>query len=128
ERDLVRRSIAFYEGELFLCGEDGGLTRIDVPRSAEPSVAREWLTIELREEWTPAERTFAAGSLLAVPVDDYLAGSRELHELYVPTETSSLAGHTWTRHHLVLNILDDVTSRLEVLTPGSDGAFARTPL
>ena len=128
ERDLVRRSIAFYEGELFLCGEDGGLTRIDVPRSAEPSVVREWLTIELREEWTPAERTFAAGSLLAVPVDDYLAGSRELQELYVPTETSSLAGHTWTRHHLVLHILDDVTSRLEVLTPGSDGAFARTPL
>ncbi|HLS45814.1 MAG TPA: prolyl oligopeptidase family serine peptidase [Ornithinicoccus sp.] len=125
ERDLVHRSIAFYEGELFLC-EDGGLTRIDVPRSAEPSVVREWLTVELREEWRPAERTFPAGSLLAVPVDDYLAGSRELQELYVPTETSSLAGYTWTRHHLVLNILDDVTSRLEVLTPGADGSFTRS--
>jgi prolyl oligopeptidase len=127
ERDLVYRSIAFYEGELFLRDDDGGLTRVDVPSSAEPSVVRDWLTVELREDWTPAGRTFAAGSLLAAPVADFLAGSRELQELYVPTETSSLAGHTWTLHHLVLNVLDDVTSRLEVLTPGLDGTCARSP-
>src|SRR5690606_28033253 len=37
--------------------------------------------------------------------------------------TTSLAGYSWTRHHLILNILDDVTSRQEVLTPVASGAW-----
>src|SRR5690606_14589695 len=42
------------------------------------------------------------------------------------TETTSLAGASWTRNHLVLNILEDVTNRLEVLTPTAEGTFSRT--
>ncbi|MGO1893440.1 MAG: prolyl oligopeptidase family serine peptidase, partial [Luteimonas sp.] len=38
-----------------------------------------------------------------------------------PTETTSLAGATFTANHLVLNVLDDVKNRLSVLTPGEDG-------
>ncbi|MGO1316963.1 MAG: prolyl oligopeptidase family serine peptidase, partial [Cellulomonadaceae bacterium] len=38
----------------------------------------------------------------------------------------SLAGATWTRHHLVLTLLDDVCSRLEVLTPPLPGDLAWT--
>ncbi len=129
ERDLVYRAIAFYEGELFLRGTDGGLTRIEVPNSAQASVTREWLTVRLREDWTPADRTYRAGSLLGIRLDDFLAGSRDLLELFVPTAASSLASFTWTRHHLVLNVLQHVTHRLEVLTLDShDGAsLERTP-
>src|SRR5690606_8836659 len=49
ERDFVMRTIAFYNDELYLRNADGSLTRVDVPKSAQKSVQREWLAIELRE-------------------------------------------------------------------------------
>ncbi|GAA4419315.1 prolyl oligopeptidase family serine peptidase [Georgenia halophila] len=137
ERDVVFRHLAFYKSEMYLLGDDGGLTLIDVPRSSEPDLFREWLTVELREDWTPehedgtAPTTYPGGSLLAVPLDAFLAGDRAFEVLYAPTPSTSLAGATWTRHHLVLNVLDDVTNRLEVLTPpepASRGPWRRRPL
>jgi len=121
ERDFVSRTIAFYNNELFLIGADGALTKIDAPNSAEKGVRREWLTLELREPWTVGGRTYAAGSLLATKFDDFMAGKREFDVLFAPTDTTSLAGAAWTRNHVVLNVLDDVKNRLQVLTPGKDG-------
>lgn len=126
ERDYVMRALAFYNSETYLLGAGDELTKIDVPNSAETQIHREWLLVELRQEWAPAGQEFPGGSLLVIELEVFLAGSRDFHVLYTPTETSSLAGATWTRHHLVLNILDDVKNRLEVHTPGADGAFTRS--
>src|SRR5690606_8318244 len=119
ERDLVSRGIAFYQGEEFLLRPDGELELIDVPQSAEIGLHREWLTIELRDDWSPVYggATYLAGSLLAAVLEDFLAGDRTLTVLFTPTATRSLAGSTWTRHHLVITVLDDVKHRPEVLTP-----------
>ncbi len=121
ERDFVSRTIAFYNNELYLIGADGRLTKVDAPNSAEKGVRREWLTLELREPWTVGGRTYAAGSLLATKFDDFMAGKREFDVLFAPTDTTSLAGAAWTKNHVVLNVLDDVKNRLQVLTPGKDG-------
>lgn len=126
ERDLVFRARAFYDSDLYLL-EGGELTRIDVPRSAEPDLHREWLTVELREDWEVDGRVLPGGGLLAIRLDEFLAGSRDFAVLYEPTDSTALVGATWTRHHLVLNVLDDVTNRLEVLTP-TDGTWQRRPL
>ncbi|MEZ0469071.1 prolyl oligopeptidase family serine peptidase [Luteimonas salinilitoris] len=131
ERDLVSRTIAFYNDELYLRGADGALAKIDAPNSANKGLHREWLTLELREPWTVGGREYPAGSLLATRLDDFMAGGRAFEVLFEPTETTSLAGVTWTRHHAVLNVLDDVKNRLSVLTPGADGwdrnAFTGAP-
>ncbi|MGO1542542.1 MAG: prolyl oligopeptidase family serine peptidase, partial [Luteimonas sp.] len=121
EREFVSRTIAFYNDEIYLRGEDGSLTQVDAPNSAVKSVQREWLGLELREPWEVDGRTYPAGSLLAANFDDYMAGGREFDVLFEPTETTSLAGATFTANHLVLNVLDDVKNRLSVLTPGEDG-------
>ena len=131
ERDFVSRTLAFYNDELYLVGKDGKLAKVDVPNSASKSVRRQWLTLELREPWTVGGRTYAAGSLVAAKFDDYMAGKRQFEVLFEPTENSSLAGFSWTRSHLVLNVLEDVKNRLSVLTPGEDGwtrsAFTGAP-
>ncbi|WP_313495413.1 prolyl oligopeptidase family serine peptidase [Stenotrophomonas sp.] len=121
ERNFVSRTIAFYNNELFLIGADGKLTKVDAPNSAEKGIRREWLTLELREPWTVGGKTYTAGSLLATKFDDFMAGKREFDVLFAPTETTSLAGTTWTKSHVVLNVLDDVKNRLKVLTHGKDG-------
>ena len=133
ERDVVHRSIAFYRSETYLVSAVGTpeqeLVRVDVPDSAEVGMHREWLLVELREDWTVAGRTYPGGSLLAAPVDAFLSGSRDLTVLFAPTPATSLVGATWTRHHLVLNVLDDVKNALHVLTPPdlAGGAAATDP-
>ncbi|WP_407317124.1 prolyl oligopeptidase family serine peptidase [Isoptericola halotolerans] len=135
ERDVVQRSIAFYRSETYLVSDVGtnrqALTRIDVPDSAEVGFHREWLLVELREDWevrtSSGPRTYPGGSLLAAPVAAFLAGSRDLTAVFTPTPSTSLAGAAWTRHHLVVNVLDDVKSSVHVLTPpdpAEDGGAA----
>lgn len=116
ERSFVTRALAFYRSEEYVLSDDGRLRQIPVPISAEVSVHREWITIELREDWMYAGEKYSAGALLAANFDDFLAGSAELHVVYEPDAASSLIGYSWTRNHLVLNVLVDVVSRVRVLT------------
>ncbi|HET8818408.1 MAG TPA: prolyl oligopeptidase family serine peptidase, partial [Xanthomonadaceae bacterium] len=126
ERDFVFRTIAFYNDELYLRRPDGTLDRVDAPNSANKGVQREWLTLELREPWTVGGRTYKAGSYLVADFDGFMAGEREFDVLFEPTDTTSLAGVTWTKDHVVLNVLDDVKNRLTVLTPGDAGEWTRS--
>jgi prolyl oligopeptidase len=121
ERNFVSRTLAFYNDELYLLGDDGRLAKIDAPNSANKSVHKDWLLLQLREPLEAGGKTYAAGSLLAANLDAYLAGERAFEVLFEPSETTSLDGYTWTKSHLVLNVLDDVKNRLRVLTPGADG-------
>ncbi|HET6783846.1 MAG TPA: prolyl oligopeptidase family serine peptidase [Pseudoxanthomonas sp.] len=121
ERDFVSRTIAFYNDELYLRGSDGKLVKIDVPNSTGKGVVRDWLTVELREPWEIDGKTYKAGSLLATRFDDFMAGKRKFDVLFEPTDSTSLAGTTWTKNHVVLNVLDDVKNKLIVLTPSDSG-------
>ena len=127
ERDFVSRTLAFYNDELYLRGKDGTLAKVDAPNSADKSVHDEWLTLQLRDPWTVGGKTYASGALLATRFDDFMAGKRDFAVLFEPTERTSLESFTWTRTHLVLNVLDDVKNRLRVLTysqvPGMDDGW-----
>ena len=142
-RDFVSRTLAFYNDELYLraaqacasgagalqgdflrgagCagapGIDGKLVKVDAPNSANKSVHKDWLVLELREPYEAGGKTYPAGSLIAANFDAFMAGKREFTTVFAPSERTSLAGYTWTKNHLVLNVLEDVKNRLGVLTP-----------
>lgn len=126
QRQGVYRGITFYTNEAFLL-QDGKLVKIDKQDSANANLHREWLLIELREDWAVGGKTWPAGALLATKLDDFLAGKRDFAALFTPTERSSLAGYTPTRHHIIVNELDNVRNRLYVLTPSAEG-WKREPL
>jgi prolyl oligopeptidase len=121
ERDFVTRTLAFYNDELYLLGKGGALVKVDVPNSAQKSVQRQWLALELREPWTVGGRTYKAGSYIVTDFDGFMAGKREFDVLFEPGATTSLAGATLTRDRVVLNVFDDVKNRISVLTHGADG-------
>jgi prolyl oligopeptidase len=125
ERDFVWRGLAFYNNELYLRDGDGALRKVDAPNSAEKGVHREWLTLQLREPLTSGGRTYPAGALLAAKLDDYMAGKRDFVVVFEPSETASLASATWTQHYLLLNVLDDVKSRIQVQRPNPDGTWTQ---
>jgi prolyl oligopeptidase len=125
ERDFVIRTLAFYNDEMYLRGKDGSLTKIDAPNSAQKSVQREWLGLELREAWTVGGKTYPAGSFLVANFDRFMKGERKFDVLFEPTANTSLAGATLTRNHVVLNVMEDVKNKLTVLTHGDKGWTSR---
>lgn len=68
---------------------------------------------------------FLVGSPRAV--EDFLPGTATPTAVFTPTERRALAGYTWTRSRLVLNVLDDVRNRVEVVRPDEDGSWQATP-
>ncbi|HET6430746.1 prolyl oligopeptidase family serine peptidase [Dyella sp.] len=126
ERDFVSVAKDFFHSELFQ-RRDGKLQRVDVPDDASAAAHREWLLVETRSPWTVGNTTYPSGALLATHFDDLMAGKRDFTVLFRPDDHTSLASYSWTRHHLIVDVLDDVKSRLEVLTPGP-GEWQRAPM
>ncbi|HEY9514676.1 MAG TPA: prolyl oligopeptidase family serine peptidase [Gemmatimonadaceae bacterium] len=126
ERDFVAVVKDFYHSELYL-RTGGALKRVDVQDDANANAHREWLLVQTRSPWTVGGKSYPAGALLATKFDAFMGGARDFTVLFQPGEHTSLASYSWTRHHLILDILDDVKSRLEILTPGP-GDWKREPM
>jgi prolyl oligopeptidase len=120
ERQGIMRAMTFYSSEMYLL-QDGKMVKVDKPDSANASLHREWLMLELRDDWAVGSKTWPAGSLLATRLDDFMNGKRDFTPLFTPTERSSLAGYSPTRNHIIVNELDNVKNRVYVWTPGEQG-------
>jgi len=116
ERVVLGRSLDFYSTRMWLLAPDGSQRLLDKPEDASLSLHREWALLELRSALSLTDGTVhAAGSLLIARLDDLLAGQPHWQPLFVPTPTCSLSSTTWTRDHLLLNVLDRVANRVEEL-------------
>ncbi|KGI76658.1 prolyl oligopeptidase family serine peptidase [Oleiagrimonas soli] len=127
ERDFVTVAHDFFHSTTYQL-KHGKLIRIDVPGDADVHVHRQWLLVETKSAWTVGGTTWPAGALLAIHYDEFMAGKRDFTALFTPDEHTALSSFDWTRHHLILDTLKDVQSRLEVLTPQADGSWTRKPL
>ncbi|MFE7108112.1 prolyl oligopeptidase family protein [Streptomyces sp. NPDC057575] len=124
ERDFVSRWLDFFRSETYLLTPDTSLVRIDVPDDANAYAHRHHLIVTLKSDWLGQP----AGSLLAFDFDAFLAGDRTAQVLFTPDARTALAGHSWTRHHLILETMRDVSTHIEVLTPTPGGGWERKPL
>jgi len=114
-RNVISRTLAFYNDELYLRDNTGALHKIDAPNSAQKQIHRQWLSLELRQAWSVGEKTYVPGSLLVIELERFMQGARDFTLLFTPSETTSLASLTWTQSYVVLTILEDVKNRLQVL-------------
>nr|WSX53565.1 prolyl oligopeptidase family serine peptidase [Streptomyces sp. NBC_00974] len=123
-RHFVSLQRDFWHRELFLLADGDRPVKVDVPDDAEKYVHRQWLMVVPKTAWAG----HPAGSLLAFDFESYLGGEREpAAVLFTPDAATALAGHFWTRNHLIVKSLHHVTTRVEVLTP-ADGPWIRRPL
>ncbi|MBS0211795.1 MAG: S9 family peptidase [Proteobacteria bacterium] len=120
ERDFVAVATDFFHSQTFL-RTDGKLVLVEVPDDASVDAHKQWLLVTTRSPWTVGGKTWPTGSLLATRFDDFMAGKRDFTALFTPDAHTALSSYSWTRNHLILDVLDDVKSRLFVLTPGAGG-------
>src|SRR5207249_6873065 len=108
-------NITFWKSETFL-RQNGKLTKLDRPEDALAFAHRDLLFIQLRSDWAVGDKTYPAGALLVTDFDAFMNGKRQFEMLFEPSERKSLAGISPTKNHVILNELDNVQSRLYVLT------------
>ncbi|MBK9471684.1 MAG: S9 family peptidase [bacterium] len=122
--DIINRTPEFFRGLTYL-RLDGHLVRVDIPADAEfQGFFKGHMLVSLRTDWTVGGRTWPQDALLAIGVEDFLAGDRDFTQLFTPGERVSLGGVSTTRNHLLLSTLDNVSSRLYRLTL-SEGKWLR---
>ena len=118
ERTLFSRATDFYNEKRFLL-QGGKLVEFNIPSDATFSFwnnagsRHDILLLRLRSELKAAGRTYSSGSLLAADARAYLKGERKFDVLFEPTATRSLASYTTTRHHVIVDVLDNVASKVE---------------
>ena len=123
ERTTFGRMIDFYTTSSFLL-QGAALVPLDKPLDAKLAFWRQRVLIELRSDWALPGHTWPRGSLLVADATAYLKGERKLTALFTPTATRSLASFGATRDKLLLDVLDQVSSRVEEWSV-LNGAWAR---
>ena len=116
ERSFVMRGIDFYRHEMFVL-DGAGLKQVPKPQDAQVAFWKERALMRLRSDWKQGERVWPAGSLLVMSASALMEGKAEPVALFTPTAQRSLAGYTTTATSVVLNVMQDVTGRLEVRRP-----------
>ncbi|GAB4100915.1 prolyl oligopeptidase family serine peptidase [Sinomonas halotolerans] len=136
ERLIASDRMSFFDVQHHVW-RDGAWAPVPVPTDVDVDLHREWILFRPQRDWTPegagagadgaagtgsAGGTFPAGSLLAADFEAFMAGGREFAVLFAPDGHTSLQSWSWTRGHLMLNLLRDVSSEIRVLTPPSQDA------
>ncbi len=122
--EIMARSIATRRAEISVLRE-GRFVRLELPDSAEGQVAGRTLFARLRDDWKPAGTAYVAGSLLAIDLEKFLAGGREFEVLFTPGPRVSLASFTTMKSMVLLNLLDNVSSRLVEAKRAADGRWVQ---
>jgi prolyl oligopeptidase len=114
QRMVFTRYVSRTDQRRWLIGADGSRTPIPVPPDANIRFWGQRLLIQLKSDWEIASgQRRPRGALLVTDFNAFMKGERELQTLFEPTTTRSLASFTTTRSQVLLNVLDDVASRLE---------------
>ena len=140
EVQLVWRARDFYNSEVFVRRPQGGeLVPVAKPSDAELRTHRGRLFLELKTDWDVDGYTYSAGSLLTAELEPYLRRGTEdasqagaLALLFEPGAGQFLAGYAPTRDYVLLNVLDNVRSKVYVAAApdatGDGAAWQRRPL
>src|SRR5205814_5170859 len=131
---LAVRAITFYETEYSTITPVGSLKKLPLPLSADvKGVAKGNLIFTLREDWTFGNKTFAKGSLLAMPLMPELpagvgATVPAVATLYVPGPRDSVTQVATGRDAVYASIYENVIGSVHAFRPLEPGKWSDTKL
>lgn len=102
---------------------------VEVPKQDDASISffGDQMLISLRSDWACSGANYVAGSLLAVPVADFLdkATASSFTVLFAPTPNCSLFTWSSTLNYVVLTLLEDVKTRVCLWKMNAEGQSPR---
>ncbi|MBW3571438.1 MAG: prolyl oligopeptidase family serine peptidase [Gemmatimonadetes bacterium] len=113
--NVVFHRPSFFESTVHVLQGDR-LVKLDLPLDADLYVVRDQMAVYLRSPWEAGGRTHAAGSLVAMPIDRFLAGERDFQVVVQPDARSTIQGVSSTRDHLLVEMLNNVRGELRRFT------------
>ncbi len=124
--EWVVRTPTFFTDEMYLRKGDQWV-KIEKPADASVSTYGKLAMFRLRSAWTVNGETFAAGSLIATDLQEYMNGGRNFTVIFKPSERVSLASISDTKNYLILTELDNVHSR-PYLVQYDNGKWVQSPI
>lgn len=118
---LLMRAVDFFSIEYSLLTDEGPKLLPLPQKVGVDAILNDALIVRLREDWRVGDETYRSGELLAVPLDGLLAGTPRPARLISPDPRTTIEDVKRSGEHLLVHMLDNVTSRLYLLTPGEAG-------
>ncbi len=110
--EIVTRAVTFYTSETHL-RRGTEMVKLDLPADATPvGVFKKQLLVQLKSDWIVGGNTYPQGALLSIPVDRFLAGSKDFTVIVAPDERSSISRVRTTKNLLLITMLENVRSSL----------------
>ena len=116
----VWRATDFFTSKFFAYRDDQ-LSQINKPDSAEAAVQQGWILLRLKEDWVIDDNTYSTGSLLIGKVANNTAQDHEFQVLFEPSQNRILESWSVTNETILLQISENVCSRLYLATESSAG-------
>ena len=111
EYNIVYHRPTIFTGTMYLF-QDDSLVKVDLPIDADPNLIRDQLVVYLRKPWTIGGKTYAGGTLIAMKLDDFLAGKRDFITVVEPGARETVDGVSATRDYLLVSMLNNVQGEL----------------
>lgn len=110
------RSISFFESKTWLIEDKNQLVPVPMPNDADfNTVFKGKLIYSLRNELKRANKTFKAGSIVALPISALKSGESALDQLqliFEPSKTRFQTGVAATKEYLLIQALDNVNGKI----------------
>jgi prolyl oligopeptidase len=121
---IATRAIDFYRHEVSHITADGRLVRSPLPLDADiHDILDGRIVAQLNSAW----RGMPAGSLVAYPISDVLAGrTPTIEQVMAPTASQSIEEVSAGKTVLWVKLLDDVSGKLVSLRRGADGRWSQS--
>lgn len=118
--DLIEAASGFYHKQYYQVMVDLSAKPLGLPDDCElMGYLYGQLLVQLRSGWQRANRSYPAGSLVAVKLHKGELGAAEV--IFQPKNTQAIESIETTRRFILVSILDNVSSRLLAWQFGSNG-------
>lgn len=124
---MAARSPSFFETEYFLLTDQGPIRMPFPTRSSLQGLLNGKLVFSVDEDW--AAQDLKQGDLAAIDLEALTADPAKARATLIlrPTAVQSIEGVNISRNRLIVGLIENVTGKAQVFTPGAEG-WTSTPL
>ncbi len=121
--DFIVESPTFFTSIYYIL-KDNKLLRLDIPADADiEGYFKGQLLVRLKRDWDIEGKIFKQGSVISCGMEDIIEGKKNFKIVMEPTEYMSIQGVTRTKNYVLVNVLDNVVSRLYSFFMDSKGGW-----